>query len=197
MQRNFSQSDALEALIKGDISAFEKFFRLYYPRLKKYAILMLKNKNEAEDLVQDVFLQIWKNHELLDVEKKFSALLFTMVRNRCINLLKRKVIQDKFTLHQAYTESEELYHISLGDEVDFVSMDEKLSQELEHIISQMPERCAEAFRLKWIQGKKNLEIAKIMNISDTMVDKHLSRGLQIARNLLQPDLFLFFMISRP
>ncbi len=196
MKRSFNHTDALEALIKGNIPAFERLFRLYYPRLKKFAVLLLKDKDEAEDLVQDVFVQIWKNREILDGERKFSSLLFTMVKNRCLNTLKRKVIQDKYALRQAKSETEELYHISFGEEEVFVSMEEKLSAELENIIAQMPDRCAEAFRLKWMEGKKNHEIALIMEISGTMVDKHLARGIRIARNLLHPDLFLFFMITR-
>ena len=60
----------------------------------------------------------------------------------------------------------------------------------------MPGRCAEAFRLKWLEGKKIREIAGIMQISTTMVDKHLAKGLQIAREKLSPGMFLFLVIMK-
>ncbi|MGC9354611.1 MAG: RNA polymerase sigma factor, partial [Mariniphaga sp.] len=78
-----------------------------------------------------------------------------------------------------------LYHISFTKNGEFVSMKEQLMVELEEIISEMPEKCQTAFRLKWFEEKKVREIAEIMNISTTMVDKHLARGLEIARKKLQ------------
>ncbi|MCD6354787.1 MAG: RNA polymerase sigma-70 factor [Prolixibacteraceae bacterium] len=182
-------------MAKGDESAFEGLFRLYFPRLKKYASYFLKDTDEAEDLIQDVFLQVWKNRTTLNNEKNLAPFLFTLVKNRCLNSLKRKVIEDKSIATQAKIDSEELYHISFEVENNFSSMEEKLFSELEKIISEMPERCRTAFRLKWIEGKKIKEIAAIMKISTTMVDKHLSKGLRIARQKLTPDMFLFLFVA--
>ena len=114
------------------------------------------------------------------------------MRNRCLNTLKRKVVEDKFVTSQASKVTEELYHISFNAEGSFLTMQEMLHAELEKIIAEMPERCRVAFRLKWMEGKKIREIAETMKISTTMVDKHLAKGLQIARQKLSPDLFLFF-----
>jgi RNA polymerase sigma-70 factor (ECF subfamily) len=164
--------------------------------LNKYACYFLENSAEAEDLVQDVFFQIWKNRKSLKKEKHFSAFIFTLVKNRCLNLLKRKVVEEKYVISQAYQESEELYYLSFeGDDI-FLSMEQSLSIELEKIIQDMPERCSLAFRLKWIEGKKIREIADLMKISTTMVDKHLAKGLQIARNNLSSELFLFLFVTK-
>lgn len=183
-----SQSDEAELL------TFEKLFHRFYPRLKSYASYFLKNEDEAEDLVQDVFYQLWKNRDKLKQEKNIASFIFVQTRNRCLNSLKRKVVEEKFVNQQAYLDSEELYHISFNDSGEFVSMHEKLSNELTKLISEMPEKCGQAFELKWLEGKKIREIAEIMNISNTMVDKHLSRGLEIARKNMNPDLFLFLLL---
>jgi len=196
MKKEFNQEKALTELMKGSKPAFESIFRLYYPRLKKYAGLMLNDKIEAEDLVQDVFYQVWKNRESLKLEKQFSSFVFTILRNRCLNILKRRVIQDKIAVSQSKLETEELYHISFQEEGHFISMEEKLTLELEGLLVDLPERCGEACRLKWIDGRKNHEIAAIMEISTTMVDKHLSRGLQAARSRMNPEMFIFFVTSR-
>jgi RNA polymerase sigma-70 factor (family 1) len=196
MGKNFNHEKVLAELIKGRRPAFEKLFHLYYPRLKRYARYFLKNPDEAEDIVQDVFLKIWENRHSLRSDEQFASLVFTMLKNRCLNTLKRKVVQEKFTVSQAKIDTEELYHISFEVEGEFVSMEERLNLELEKIISGMPDRCQKAFRLKWTEGKKIREIAEIMGVSTTMVDKHLAKGLQIARSHLAPDLFLFFFLTR-
>jgi RNA polymerase sigma-70 factor (ECF subfamily) len=105
-------------------------------------------------------------------------------------------VDDKYRTVSAKMASEELYNISFEIQDDFISMEERLNIELEKVISTMPERCQIAFRLKWLEGKKIKEIAEAMDISTTMVDKHLAKGLQIARNKLSPDMFLFLFISK-
>ena len=184
----------IKKIIDGNKPAFETLFKLYYPRLKKYAQYILHDNLIAEDLVQDVFVQIWNNRRTLNEELHFAPYIFTLTKNRCLNAIKRKVVEDKYVKKQ--TETEELYHISFEMKENFSSMEEKLAIELEKIIMKMPERCQVAFRLKWFEGKKIREIAEIMDISATMVDKHLAKGLQIARQNLNPEMFLFLLISR-
>lgn len=186
----------LTDVANGNKHAFKKMFLLYYPRLIRYASFFLNNPDEAEDLVQDAFIQIWQNRETINHEKSFSFFIFTLVRNRCLNSLKRKVVKNKLFVNQANAKTEELYHIGFESEDDFLSMKETLLIEIQKIIFKMPERCQIAFRLKWIEGKKNREIAEEMKISATMVDKHLAKGLKIARKNLAPDLFLFLLISK-
>ena len=183
----------LSELRKGKIQAYEKLFKLYYPRLFKYANHFLEDSFVTEDLIQEVFIEVWNRRKSFATEKQFTSYLFTMVKNRCLNVLKRKVIEEKYLTTQAQLKSEELYHISFGVEDDFASMEKKLSRVIEDVIAEMPERCQEAFRLKWIEGKKIREIAEIMDISTTMVDKHLSKGLDIARKKIPPNLMLFFI----
>ncbi|WP_423127981.1 RNA polymerase sigma-70 factor [Gaoshiqia sp. Z1-71] len=176
--------------------SFEKLFRLYYPRLKKYAYSFLHDTGEADDLIQDVFFQFWKDRHLLNSEQNISSFIFTMLRNRCVNVLKRRIVENKYLLHQASVRSEELYHISFENDGEFVAVRELLHNELLKLTDEMPEKCGKAFRLKWMEGKKIREIAEIMNISMSMVERHLAKGLEIAKKRLNPDLFLLFLILR-
>ncbi len=183
-------------LTRGSERAFEQLFHMYYPRLNRYAQTFLHNQSEAEDLVQDVFVQIWDRREEVNSEKHFASFIFTLVKNRCLNSLKKKIIEDKFLISQLKNDTEQLYHISFNSDVEFTSLEERLYHELLAIIAEMPERCQLAFSLKWLEGKKIREIAEIMCISTTMVDKHLSNGLKIARQKLSPEMFLFLIISK-
>ena len=193
MGKRINLNKILSELADGSKPACREVFRLYYPRLEKYATHILKNHDEAEDLVQEVFLQIWRDRKTMKSETCFESFLFTLVRNRCLNVLKKKVVEDKFAANQARAASEELYHISFGVGDKFESMEEQLHAELEKIIAEMPERCQVAFRLKWMEGKKIREIAGLMKISTTMVDKHLAKGLEIARRKLSRGMFLLLI----
>jgi RNA polymerase sigma-70 factor (ECF subfamily) len=176
-----------------DISSFEELFRIHYHRMKKYALHFLKYEEEANDLIQDVFMQFWAKRDTLDKQKNESAYLFKILKNRCFNLLKRKVTEGKYSRIQHPFETERLYDASFDQAPGFVSMEDRLSLELEAIINGMPDKCGQAFRLRWLEGKKIKDIAIIMNISTTMVDKHLTRGIEIARQKIKPEsLFLLF-----
>lgn len=177
--------------------AFEEFFRFYYPRLRRYASYFLKDQEEADDLVQEVFLQLWKDREHLDPNRNLTSFTFTLVKNRCFDRLRKRIVEEKYLLHQAKKESEELYHISFDETGEFISMEELLHRELLKLIEKMPSKCGIAFRLRWIDGKKVREIALEMNISATMVDKYLAKGLSFAKDHLNPDLFVLLVTFPP
>ncbi|MEN6456081.1 MAG: sigma-70 family RNA polymerase sigma factor [Prolixibacteraceae bacterium] len=176
--------------------AFEEFFRFYHSRLRRYARYFLKDPEEADDLVQEVFLQLWKDQTLLDPDRNLPSFTFTLVRNRCFDRLRKRIVEEKYLLHQAKKESEELYHISFDKTGEFISMEELLHRELLKLIEKMPPKCGIAFRLRWIDGKKVREIALEMNISSTMVDKYLAKGLSFAKDHLNPDLFVLLLMKR-
>jgi RNA polymerase sigma-70 factor (ECF subfamily) len=185
-----SKIKILEQLQKGKKKALKKIFVLYFPRLEKYACQFIANQQEAEDLVQEVFIQVWENRKTIQPHSNFDSYLFTLVRNRCLNALKKRAVE-KGCIEKMQADSEELYAISFEAEEGFISMGKRLHEELENTIAEMPGRCQTAFRLKWIEGKKIREIAEVMNISTTMVDKHLAKGMDFARKKLSREMFLF------
>lgn len=184
----------LADLKKGKKKAFKKVFTIYYPRLEKYAGYFMSNCQEAEDIVQDVFVQIWESHEAIKTNSNFDSYLFTLVRNRCLNALKKQFVEKKY-IDKFQINSEELYNISFEMNDNFLSMEKLLHEELEKIIEELPERCQSAFCLKWKGGKKIREIADIMRISTTMVDKHLAKGMDIVRQKMTSEMLLIFYFT--
>jgi len=180
-------------LKKGKKKAFKKVFTIYYPRLEKYAGYFIANSQEAEDIVQDVFVQVWENREAIKTDSNFDSYLFTLVRNRCLNVLKKQMAEKNY-IDKIQANSEELYNISFGMEDNFLSMEKLLYEQLEKIIEEMPERCQSAFCLKWKEGKKIREIADIMGISSTMVDKHLAKGMEMVRQKMTSEMILLLYI---
>lgn len=179
---------------RKDISSFEELFRSYYPQMKRYTLHFIQNEEEANDLVQDVFLKLWDKRDTINDKQKEVAFMFTLLRNKCLNSLKKKVIEGKYMQRQAYVETERLYHLSFDQSNEFESMKDKLSVEFDTLINEMPDKCGQAFRLKWLEGLKIKEIAEQMNISTTMVDKHLAKGLDIARRKFKSELILLLLL---
>ncbi len=195
MRKNTEIEEVILDFSKGRISDFEKLYKIYYPRLIKYAGIFTESSFQAEDFVQEAFIEIWNKRDIFTNENQFSAYIFSTVKNKCLNSIKRKLIEENYVSKQLKLETEELYHISFGLKEPFVSMEEQLFLALEKVISEMPEKCGTVFRLKWIEGKKIREIAELMEISTTMVDKHLAKGFQIAQKKLSPTLILFLVLQ--
>ncbi|KOH46093.1 RNA polymerase sigma-70 factor [Sunxiuqinia dokdonensis] len=172
---------------------FEDLFKLYYPRLKRYAASFLHSDDEANDVVQDLFFQLWEDQSILERERNIPGYIFTVLKNKCLNILKHRIVEEKYLHQQACLVSEELHHLSFEASGAFVSMEDLLHRELNRIIKLMPDKCGIVFRMKWIEGKKNREIAEEMQISMTMVDKQLAKGMTIAREQLSRSLLLLFI----
>ena len=166
---------------------------MIFLHLKNYSGHFIQDEEEANDIVQDVFLKLWSKRDTLSGVKNKAGFLFTLLRNKCLNSLKKKVIEGKYRQQQTQLESERLYYISFDQAEEFESMREKLSLEFESMIKAMPEKCGIAFRLKWMEGKKIKEIASLMHISTTMVDKHLAKGMEIARKKFKEELLLVLL----
>jgi RNA polymerase sigma-70 factor (family 1) len=176
-----------------NLHQFEEVFYLNYPRLYSYAFRLLNDDKEADDVVQETFIQTWNHMNQLHDTDRLSPYLFTLLRNKCLNIIKRETVKRKYEDYYTHFEAEELYHVSFGENGEFVPIKELISQEIEKVIEKMPPKCAEVFRQKWIEGKKHREIAEALQISLTMVDKHLNRGMEIARKHLRPEMFILLM----
>ncbi|MDL5049916.1 sigma-70 family RNA polymerase sigma factor [Oscillatoria amoena NRMC-F 0135] len=80
----------VEQFIKGNEKAFETLFKRYYQMLRKVAQYMLDDLEQAEELVQDAFVNIWEKRSNVNPDASFKNYLITAVRNRCLNHIKAK-----------------------------------------------------------------------------------------------------------
>ena len=86
-------------LKKGDPMAYREIFRLLYPRLKAYCTLFIKDPEEAEDIIQEVFITLWEKRNAIKVHKSVESWIFVMLRNRCLNRLKKASLdEDNFEI---------------------------------------------------------------------------------------------------
>jgi RNA polymerase sigma-70 factor (ECF subfamily) len=168
-----------QRIVLGDQQAFELLFRKYYVRLCGFANKFLNNPDEAQDIVQEVFSNIWENRELIDSDNSLKAYIFKITQNLSINKLRRKEVESKYT---------EIYKLVYVDHKEFSSHESLLAKELEEDIIQaidkLPPECSKVFKMSRVDGLKYHEIAKVLNISVKTVETQMSKALRILRSEL-------------
>lgn len=188
----------IEALRRGDESAFEALFKRFYPRLRSYAIRFTRDDDLTRDLVQDCFVRLWEKRALLNAIS-LTSLLFTMVRNACLNHLKHRSIVEKHRLTYLATirGQERLYHVDFELDADRATLYEELQEHIGIVMERLPERSREVFALSRFEGLKNREIAERLGISQTAVEKHIARAIRTFSDyfkaIYSSDLYIMVM----
>lgn len=156
----------------------KSYFVNYSPRLTNYAVRFVTNRETAQDIVQDCFMHLWEKMEQFSFIH-IKALLFTMVRNRCLNYLKHRDVVDLYTgryLHEVEGE-ERIYHYDFDFGPGKLPLYEELEKQLQIAVDSLPEKCRKVFVMSRFDGFKNREIAQKLNISTTSVEKHIRKAL--------------------
>ena len=161
-------------LKEGNADSFSDLFKQTHPRLMGYCQLFVKNKKDAEDIVQECFFSLWKNRQNIDLRKSVESLLFVSLRNRCLNYLKEHSRYSFNSLQEGVISNElqYLYQIDLNDEKE-MSVEERLVEALKNAIEELPERKKEILVKNKIEGLTQKEIAEQLGISVKTVEKHL------------------------
>ncbi|MCK5538231.1 MAG: RNA polymerase sigma-70 factor [Draconibacterium sp.] len=174
------QGDNRELFIitmKGDEKAFEKLYRLYFPRLFSYSEKIVENSNMAKDIIQNIFIKVWENPKIIKTDNP-EAFLFKMVRNASLNYIRHLKVVDnlKKKVKEKYL-GEELYNIDFVGNEPIELINSELQAKVAQVMNSLPQKCREVFSLSRNEGLKNREIAKKLNISVKSVEKHISRAL--------------------
>ena len=176
---------------------FEQIYIAYFSRMKYFAQEYVLSDEDAENIVQDVFLELWERKEMLELPINIIAYPFTAIKNRCIDFLRRKIlirdIEDK--LQEEYRLTLQVKYYSL-EHFDLDILEEKsIEQILSKAIDALPEKCREIFIKNKIEGKKQKEIAMELNISVNTVETQMGIAYKKLKTELKDyfPLFLFLL----
>ncbi|RIH65725.1 RNA polymerase sigma-70 factor [Mariniphaga sediminis] len=177
----------IQRLINGDQTAFELLFRFYYPGLVTYASQIVLNPVEAEEIVQNFFVQLWQGRKGIKKSKSLKSYFFTAVKNQAINYLKKEKISSKVREEiRNMTENDLLY------DPDLLVVSE-LQTRIKKAFNKLPPRTNEIFTLSRFKGFSNEQIAKKLNLSKRTVETQISNALKILREELKDYLFLMML----
>ena len=164
--------------------------------MKRFAREYVLSDEDAENIVQDVFLDFWEKKELLPLPINILAYLFTSIKNRCIDFLRHKIVQKEVEnkMQEEYRLTLQMKYYSLGELDEGISEKDDVEQLLSKVIDSLPERCREIFLKSKIEGKKQKEIAEEMNISINTVETQMGIAYKKLRNELKDYFPLFIFL---
>ncbi|MCY4170562.1 MAG: RNA polymerase sigma-70 factor [Bacteroidetes bacterium] len=170
-------SDISKRLAQSDRNAFKELFELLHKNLIRFCWRYTQDEETSRDIVQDVFVTLWEKRSTLDPEKSLVALMYTMVRNKSINLFRDTRYSDRLdsdeTLVQTDPEPDEQVNLDM------------LEAHVKQWIDALPPRRRQAFKLSRFEGLSHTEIAEVMNLAPRTVSTHVMLALRDLRLKLQ------------
>ena len=181
-----NKTSLVERIRKGDRIAFNELYRRYYPSLRSYAELFL-DEEESEDVVQDVFLNVWLRKEGLDDSLSLQGYLLRSVYNSSLNILKKKGRSNEYRsmYEQEIEEIGYKYYDPDTNDVIRKLYNQDLRAEINAAINSLPARCREIFTLSYLHDMPSKEISLQLGISLSTVDNHIYSALKLLREKLK------------
>ena len=171
---------------------FESIYKVYYPKMIGFAKTYVLSGEEAENIVQDVFLILWEKREEIEITFTLTTFLFTMVKNKCLNYLRHRVIEEEFDAYARKELKFKLYSLEMFDYT--YQSEEDLQRHIQQAIDSLPDRCREVFIKSRLEGKKYREIAEELDISVNTVENQMVVALKKLRYQLKDYLLLFLFL---
>lgn len=171
-------------------NSFDRIYVMYYSRMLRFAKEYVVFEEDAENVVQDVFLLLWEKREVLDIRISLVSYLFSLVKNRSLDYLRHKVVAEEY-------KQELSFKLMSLEQLNYTfSSEEEIEKVIANAIDKLPERCREIFLKSRIEGMKYREIAEELNISVNTVENHIAIALKKLRVELKDYLpLLLFLVS--
>lgn len=174
---------------QGDTKAFEAIYAAHYGPLYYFVKRIINERPEAEDIVAETFVKLWNLRANFETPNNIKAFLFITARNACLDYL--RMAQRQNTHQQAFQ------YISLQDAEFTVVHDDIKADLLGQVyteIENLPPKCRQVFKLAYMDGLKNEEIARLLSLSYQTVKNQKLRASKILRLALSKNLILLLLL---
>jgi RNA polymerase sigma-70 factor (family 1) len=179
-----SESDekiALERLAQGDEQAFAYIYNHYRPFIYNVANRLVRSQELSKEILQDVFMDVWRRRELLPQINNFRAYLFTMARNLIYDHLKKQVATTAIMKEFSYAST-------LENSTETAMLEKQYGELLQEAVGELPPQQKQVFMMARVEGLSQEAIAEKMNLSRLTVKAHMQRALHTIRIRLEPHL---------
>jgi RNA polymerase sigma-70 factor (ECF subfamily) len=184
----FQDEQIASLLSKRDEAAFEQVFKTHYKNLHAYAFTILKDEDEAEEMVQQVFFKLWERSEHLSVSGSIAAYLYRAVHNESLNFIKHQKVKAGHRLHVAYSMKNK------SEQAQSKMIRKELESKFREALNELPEQCRTVFQLSRFEDMKYKEIADKLDISVKTVENHMGKALKLLRTKLVDFLPLLLIL---
>lgn len=168
----------VSALKMGDRSAFEYIYYCSVTRLYTFARKMVHNEDDAEEIVQEVFVKLWERRQFLDPAQNINGYLFRIAKNIVYNKARHQVHE---LAYGKYLSGNEGTGNATEEQINY----EELSHLLEEAFTTMPPTRKQVFVMSRIEGLSNSEIAQRLQTSNSNIENHINKALHDIRRKLE------------
>lgn len=170
--------------------AFKQLYQIYYAKVVSFITGIIKERDIAKDLAQDIFINLWLNRKKLDISRNIQNYIFVASRNAAINYLKKELAFSHSTIEAIQAD------VRTSDTAEDNLFAKEISLLIEMVVSEMPKQRQLIYRLSKEQGLSNEEIASKLGISKRSVENQISMALkEIKRAISFYLIFLLCMLS--
>lgn len=179
MKTTFNQDKIIAELANDNQSAIEDLFNHYYPRLYNFSKSFLKFDEGIDDILQEVFLKIWRNRKNIKSSDTLNSYIFTITKNLLLNELRSRLSNQKM--------KENLFKVSVAEEyLPFEKIEyEELKKKIAEFIEELPDKQKEIFKMSRNEGLSHKEIAEKMGVSTKTVEYHINQSIKHLKNRLK------------
>lgn len=167
----------------GDILAFDQVYNLYSHKLFSFVFKILKNEAEVDDIVQEVFMKIWESRMKLEDYKLLNSYIFTIAYNNSIDLIRKRISNNKYLEHLKNSASINLTIIS---QFEF----NELNSQVAKLITNLPDRQKQVYLLHREECLTYPEIAVQLGISKNTVENQMVKALKYLRQNMDNSLLI-------
>lgn len=178
----------IQALKQGSSKAFDGIYQMYSKRLYAYSLQFTKSPEEAEEIVQDVFVKLWNSREYIKQDETLRSLLFIMAKHYLINAYRSKVNNRVYEDYIEYVDA-----LSVDNTHHRLEYNEFVTH-FEEIMKTLPLTQQKVIRLSRLEQLSNKEIAERLSLSEQTVKNQISLGIKSLREKLSWALVFLLLL---
>ncbi len=188
---NILDQELCALLKEGNEKAFAEIFNRYQAPLFDFAYKRIRDKDEAKDIVQEIFVRLWNNRADHQIKTSLRSYLYRCVLNGTLNYISHQVIREEYVQSLQHMIDEPAH------EADYPIREADMENLIKSEIAALPPKMREVFELRKLEYLSNKQIAGKMGISEQTVETHMKRALKVLRIRLGVGVFLavLFLIS--
>lgn len=166
-------------------TVYDTLFRQMYAKLFFYAKGMVGSEDDAQDVVEEVFADLWQRRNVVEFGDKISSFLYRAVYTRSVNLLRHRKMSSGYIRQMDEINSKRMEFTQCNLQTPESCLENaELGNILDAAINELPLRCREVFRMSYVQGLHNEDIAELTGTSVRTVEAHMYRALKFLRQKL-------------
>lgn len=163
---------------------FERIFDDNYHRMLLHALRFVQNEDDAEDIVADVFCDLWKRIEDIDLDIGITTYLYRAVSTKALNFLRHQNIAAvRIEILEAINEKR--MEFIARENLEEIVLSGEIEHGIKEALAELPDKCRQAFVLSYLNGLKSKDIAEAMDVSVRTVEAHIYKALRLMRSRLK------------